>query len=133
MNTINTSYRVSGPQMTAEQVSDNADMKQEEKVHRLSQQFEAILLRQILSESQKSVIKSKYNPESNSGSIYHDMINFQMADGISQGSGVGFGKKLEQQLTRQLRAQNTESTTATDLAPTAEAGQIGKAAHDSNH
>ena len=119
--------------MSAEQVGTNAQMKDEEKVHRLSQQFEAILLRQILSEAQKSAGHSKFNPESNAGSIYQDMVNTQLADSITQGGGLGFGKNLEKQLTRQAEAAKNKSTPVTTPAPTAEEGQIRKESHDSNH
>ena len=73
-----------------------------EKVAQLAQQFEAVLLRQILHDAQKTVIKSDLTEESSSSDIYRDMIGSQLADSISQSGSFGFARALETQLTRQL-------------------------------
>lgn len=79
----------------------------QEKVKELSRQFEAIMLRQILQEAQKTVIKSKYHQDTAVGGIYQDMVVNRMADDMSKSGGLGLAHSLETQMTRQLLAAKT--------------------------
>ena len=87
-----------------EQIAKNEHLTEEQKTAEVCRQFEAVLLRQILQESQKTVIPSKYSDNSTAGGIYRDMITQQMADGISKAGTLGFAKSLQRQLTRQVGA-----------------------------
>jgi len=51
-------HRVQAADLPLEQLSTNKNVPEEEKVGELSRQFEALLLRQILKDVKKSVIKS---------------------------------------------------------------------------
>ncbi len=86
-----------------EQLAHNRTMTEQQKVGEVSRQFEALLLRQILQETQKTVIPSKYSDNSTTASIYHDMVTNQLADSISKSGTVGLAQSLERQLTRQLQ------------------------------
>ncbi len=85
-----------------DQLAGNPNISEKDKVKEACRQFEAILLRQILSESRKTVIKSSEKGDSNETDIYNDMIDNQMADSISRSGSFGLAKSLENQLVRQV-------------------------------
>ncbi len=85
-----------------EDLARNQNVSEEEKIHELCRQFEAVLLRQILNDAQKTVIKSDLAPKSAAHDIYQDMAVNQLADGISKSGSFGFARSLEQELTRQV-------------------------------
>src|SRR5271170_4090224 len=85
-----------------DQLAGNPNISEKDKVKEACRQFEAILLRQILGESRKTVIKSSEQGDSNETDIYNDMIDNQMADSISRSGSFGLAKSLENQLVRQV-------------------------------
>lgn len=75
---------------------------------KVSQQFEAILVRQLLGKTMSSMLGSK---ESTAGSVYGDMLTDSMATQLSAGLGLGLGRMLERQLAPRVH------TAATPLKP----------------
>ena len=90
-----------------EQLAHNRALTEQQKVGEVARQFEALLLRQILQETQKTVIPSKYADNSTTTGIYHDMVTNQLADSISKSGTVGLAQSLTRQLTRQLKPAST--------------------------
>jgi Rod binding domain-containing protein len=82
-----------------ESLAANKDLTEDQKIGEVSKQFEAILLRQFLSESQKPVIQSEFTDNSTSAGIYQDFITNQLADSLSRSGGIGLAKTFEHQLT----------------------------------
>jgi Rod binding domain-containing protein len=80
-------------------LAGNRALTAEQKIAEASQQFEAILLRQFLAESQKPVFKSEYTDDSAEAGIYQDMITNQLADSLAHSGGVGLAKTFQHQLT----------------------------------
>ena len=80
-----------------DKLATNKDVPQEEKVAEVSRQFEAILLRQILSDAHKNMLGS-----SASAGIYQDLLTSQLADKISHAGGIGLAGKLKHELGREL-------------------------------
>jgi flagellar protein FlgJ len=99
---------VKASEIPFEQLAANPNVSQEEKVKEAARQFEAVLLRQILSEARKPVIKSSEDDDSNENDIYNDMINNQMADSISRSGAFGLAKSLESQLVHQVLPKHGE-------------------------
>ena len=85
-----------------ERLAGNTSVTEEQKIEEAGRQFEAILLRQILSEAQKPTFKSKYTNDSTTSSIYRDMTVKQLADNMSRAGGLGLAKTLNKQLTKQV-------------------------------
>jgi peptidoglycan hydrolase FlgJ len=83
-----------------ERLAGNSQLSEREKIAEASRQFEAVLLRQILESTQKTVIPSKFADNSTAASIYRDMITSQLADSISESGTFGLAKTFEQQLNR---------------------------------
>jgi len=82
-----------------ESLAGNQSLTQDQKIAEASKQFEAILLRQFLSESQKSTVHGELDDDSTTSGIYQDMITNQLAQSMSSGNGVGLAKVFQQQLT----------------------------------
>jgi Rod binding domain-containing protein len=91
---------VQSPPLPLEALASNTRIPEGQRLNEACRQFESVLLRQILAEGQKPTIPSKMNLNSNNSSIYHDMINAQMADQMSQNGGVGLARALSNQLGR---------------------------------
>jgi len=82
-----------------EELAGNQALTEKQKIAEASRQFEAIMLRQILSESQKPVITSEFTDNSTAAGIYQDFITNTLADSISKSGTFGFAKVFEKQLT----------------------------------
>lgn len=93
------------------ELAGRSNIPEKEKVKEASRQFEAILLRQILTEIRKPVIGSAEEDESNETGIYNDMINNQMADCISRSGSFGLAKSLENQFIRQVLPKSEQNST----------------------
>lgn len=81
-----------------EDLAGNQHLTEQQKIAEASRQFEAIMLRQILSESQKPVIKSEFTDNSTAAGIYQDYITNALADSMSKAGTLGLAKVFDQQL-----------------------------------
>lgn len=89
-----------------DQLAANTHVSKQEKIGEASRQFEAMLLRQILSDAQKPLFSSALLGESTAQGIYRDMVVRQLADSISESGSFGLAKLLEQDLTGQFTAED---------------------------
>lgn len=85
-----------------ERIADNKTLSKAEKIGEVSRQFEAVLLRQILSAGRKTVFRSSVNQDSLSSGIYQDMVSDQLAESISRSGSFGLAKSLQSQLHHQV-------------------------------
>ena len=99
---------VSAAEMPLDQLVKNPALSEKDKIGELSRQFEAMLLRQILQQTQKTVIKSKLTEDSATSGIYQDMITYHLAESISKSGSFGFAQSLQEELSRQLSAHPPE-------------------------
>ncbi len=95
---------VNASDISPERLAGNTVLSEQQKIAEASRQFEAILLRQILSSTQKTVIPSKFTDNSTAADIYRDMITNQLAESISKSGAFGLAKAFEHQLTRPAAA-----------------------------
>jgi Rod binding domain-containing protein len=93
-------------QVPIEDLAGNQHLTAQQKIHEASQQFEAMLLRQILSEMQKPVITSEFTDDSTAAGVYQDTISNALAQSISKSGGFGFAQIFEQQLTPKTAAHH---------------------------
>lgn len=90
--------KVDASHVQLESLAGNKALSQGQKIAEASRQFEAVLLRQFLSESQKPVINSSLTDNSSTAGIYQDMITNNLADSLSRSGGIGLAKVFERQL-----------------------------------
>lgn len=95
------------PDVPIDRLSHDCALTGRQKVAEVAQKFEALLLRQILQETQKTVIPSEFADDSTAAGIYHDLMTNQLADSISKSGTVGLAQTLQRQLTRQLCPAST--------------------------
>src|SRR6185503_5628354 len=87
-----------------ERLAGNGQLSEPQKVAEAARQFEALLLRKILEETQKTVIHSEFSDDSTAAGIYRDLVTQQLAESISKSGSFGVAKTLERQLNRQLHS-----------------------------
>jgi Rod binding domain-containing protein len=105
-----------------ESLAANKSVSQSEKIAQASRAFEAMLLRQILSESQKPVFKSKFVSDSTSDGIYRDQMVNQLAESISKSGSFGLGRTLAAELQRQTHSDKSGQTAGSAKSPASQNG-----------
>ena len=101
ISSINTGAKVNAADVPLEKLATSKALSEEQKTSEMTRQFEAVLLRQILNEAQKSTFKSKFASSGVSTAIYQDLMVSQLADKISSSRTVGLSQELEGQVSRQ--------------------------------
>jgi Rod binding domain-containing protein len=96
-----TQPQVQANSLPLSQLAGNPHVSQANKLAELARQFEATLLRQILTEAQKPIFSSR-DGDSSTASIYRDMSTTQLAETISASDSLGVGHSLYLQLLREL-------------------------------
>lgn len=84
-----------------EALASNHQIPEAQKVAQASRAFEAVLLRQILAESERPAFPSKFLNDSCTNSIYRDMVVKQLADDIAKSGSFGLAQSLSKQLQKQ--------------------------------
>jgi Rod binding domain-containing protein len=98
-----------------EELAGNKNLTEQQKIAEASRQFESIMLRQILSESQKPVFESEFTDNSTAAGIYQDYMTNTLADSISKAGTLGFAKIFERQLSH--HPTKTGSTGEKNVSP----------------
>ena len=93
------SAKIDPSHIAVENLAHNSALTEEQKIGEASKQFEAILLRQFLTEAQKPMFKSEFTDDSSEAGIYQDMVTNQLADSLSRSGGIGLAKTFQLQLT----------------------------------
>jgi flagellar protein FlgJ len=117
MNVSPLQNHVTAGDVPLERLAGSSQLTQEQKIAEASRQFEALLVRQILRDSQKTVIKSSFSDNSTAASIYHDLVSNQLAEDISKSGGIGLAKTLQRQLTSHLHRTSQAGTDRDPAAP----------------
>ena len=78
-----------------------ADSDQVKKIKQSAQEFEAVLLRQLLKEVRSSSLVSG---NQGSNSTYLQMADEQLANQLASQGGFGFGKAMADQMLKQVQA-----------------------------
>lgn len=93
-----------------ERYAKNPNVTESEKIGEAARQFEAVLVRQILSAARKTVIRSGLEQESAATDIYQDMVNAQLAEAITGSGGLGLARSLQVQFHRPSKAEDEKET-----------------------
>lgn len=93
------SKKLNPAELPLERLASNSQLGESEKVAGVSRHFEAIMLRQFLTEAQKPLMKSKMSLLGASNDIYQDMIVNQLADSISKSGTLGLANSFQAQMT----------------------------------
>lgn len=120
------SSKIDASAIAPERLAGSTRLSEAQKINEASRQFEAILLRQILQNTQKTVISSKYSDNSTSAGIYKDMMVEHLADSISKSGAFGLANTFEQQLNRppSVPSKAGEAAAATAPPPTSQPGGV---------
>ena len=103
-----------------DRLASSTQLDDKSKVAEASRQFEAIFVRQILSEAQSSG-----HSKGVASGIYQDMITTQTADNISRSGGLGLARCFQNQLSHGLKSSHAASTQKEDSASAPAANTTG--------
>jgi Rod binding domain-containing protein len=82
--------------------SGGADTPQIQKIKKTAQEFEAVLLRQMMREMRNSVFSETNNV--GSSATYVSLADEQLANNMAAQGGFGFGKAMANQMIQQIQA-----------------------------
>jgi Rod binding domain-containing protein len=105
MNILPVNPGPKGNEIPLGDLARRTDLSETQKIQEVSRQFEAVLLRQILTEAQKPMLQSKGDADRSSDGFYRDLVIEQLAGQISRSNAMGVGAKLAQELSHQLGAK----------------------------
>jgi Rod binding domain-containing protein len=99
---------VQASDLPLERLASSDQVSKQEKIGEAARQFEAVLLRQILSQAQKPLFQNSLFPSGGTANaIYQDMVTQQLADRISEGGTFGFASVLKKELTAEYGDKKT--------------------------
>lgn len=93
-----------------EQLLGNSHMSEKEKMSVACQQFEAVLLRQVLDQSMKPIFSSSMVHDSATSGIYRDWMTGSLAEQISRSGALGLATMFENQLSRPEATPSPDAT-----------------------
>ena len=95
--------------------SGMADTPQIQKIKQTAQDFEAVLLRQMLREIRNSAFSESSKGGSNAA--YLSLADEQMANNMAAQGGFGFGKAMAEQMIQQVKAAQLINSSANAVKP----------------
>lgn len=107
------SHNIRATDLPLEKLENNSSVSEADKITAVGQQFEAVMLRQILTDATKNLFASSENSGSSTNSIYQDMVTNNLADSMSRSGGMGLAKVLAKQLQHESK---TAPASAQDAA-----------------
>jgi Rod binding domain-containing protein len=110
---------VKAEDLPLDRLVSNTHVPEQEKIAAAGRAFEALLLRQVLTEAQKPAFPSKFSNDSATNGIYRDMVVEQLADNMAKSNTLGLAQTLTAALQRQRHLQSPASPTAGPNAPAA--------------
>jgi Rod binding domain-containing protein len=85
-------------ELPLERIAGNPQLSETERITAVSRHFEALLLRQFLTEAQKPLLNPKSSMGGASNDIYKDMIVNVLSDGISKSGSFGLAQFFQSQM-----------------------------------
>lgn len=92
-----------------------ADTPQVQKIKQTAQDFEAVLLRQMMREIRNSAFSESNKGGSNAA--YLSLADEQMANNMAAQGGFGFGKAMATQMIQQVQAAQLINSSANSVKP----------------
>ncbi|MSR42728.1 MAG: hypothetical protein EXS29_00635 [Pedosphaera sp.] len=97
-NTVALSFR-EAEQLAPEKLAGNPHVSEADKISIASKHFEAILVRQFLTEAQKPLLAPKGQMSGATSEIYRDMMTDTLANQISKSGTLGLARQFQAQFT----------------------------------
>jgi flagellar protein FlgJ len=96
-------HHIRATELPLAKLESNPELTEAEKVKAVGQQFEAVMLRQILTEATKNMFGSDAEGQSSTNSIYQDMVTNSLADSMSRSGGLGLATVIAKQLQHECK------------------------------
>lgn len=98
---------VSADNVPLDELAHDRTLTQQQKVGAVAHQFEALMLQQILQETQKPVFKTEFTDNSTAASIYRSLIAKELGEAMSKSGNFGLAQMLEKQLSKQTHSASS--------------------------
>lgn len=108
---------VNAANLPIEGLAGNSRVSEQQKVDKLSREFEAVMLRQILNDATKKMFQTETDPESSSDGIYKDMVTNALADSISRSGAFGLARSLAKQLQHEFKTDHAADGAGLGMLP----------------
>lgn len=106
------SHNVRATELPLEKLDNNPQISDAEKIAAVGQQFEAVMLRQILTDATKNMFGKGESSGAATNGIYQDMVTNSLADSMSRSGGLGLAKVIAKQLQHECKTAPASPTDA---------------------
>jgi Rod binding domain-containing protein len=103
--------QIDASKLPLDSLEANKHIPEKDKIAAVSRDFEAVLLSQILQETQRPVFKSTFVTNSATDGIYRSLVVNQLAMDIAKSGSFGLAKSLARELQQQSGAVQAAPTT----------------------
>ena len=84
------------------EMAHSKNISQKQKNAAVSQQFEAVLVKQFLKEALKPMFKGVFNEDAGAHRMYRHFFTDAISESVAQGGGFGVSSILQQQLNQKI-------------------------------
>lgn len=96
-------HNIRATELPLAKLENNPELTEAEKIKAVGQQFEAVMLRQILTDATKNMFGGGAESQSSTNSIYQDMVTNSLADSMSRSGGLGLATVIAKQLQHECK------------------------------
>jgi len=97
------------------EMAHSQNISQKQKNAAVSQQFEAVLVKQFLKEALKPMFKGVFNEDAGAHRMYRHFFTDAISESVAQGGGFGVSNILQQQLNQKISTSSGSNDHSSDL------------------
>lgn len=96
------------------EMAHSKNISQKQKNAAVSQQFEAVLVKQFLKEALKPMFKGVFNEDAGAHRMYRHFFTDAISESVAQGGGFGVSNILQQQLNQKISTPSSPKDDSID-------------------
>ena len=96
------------------EMAHSKNVSQKQKNAAVSQQFEAVLVKQFLKEALKPMFKGVFNEDAGAHRMYRHFFTDAISESVAQGGGFGVSNILQQQLNQKISTPSSPKDDSID-------------------
>mgnify|MGYP001344289873 FL=1 len=96
------------------EMAHSKNISQKQKYAAVSQQFEAVLVKQFLKEALKPMFEGVFNEDAGAHRMYRHFFTDAISESVAQGGGFGVSNILQQQLNQKISTPSSPKDDSID-------------------